>query len=130
MGTVSMDGITADLIETSAFGTIWKTFEVGMKDGGSLSFNGFLDPDDTTGQEVLRVANLNSTDVTDIRFYVDATSYYTPCATAGYFSPALTTGQDTIVSSVNITTYTINADKNGMAETSFTCKVSGSMVLI
>ena len=130
MGTWSIAGITADQMETSAFNDNWKTFEFGMKDGGTVEFAGLADPADVTGQEVLELANLNNTDITDLYLYVDDTSYYVPNQTTGYFSPGSTTGNDTVASLVNVVSYSINADKAGMLQVSFTCKVSGSMVLV
>ena len=131
MGTWSMSGITADQMESSAFGDNWKTYEFGMKDGGQISFNGFLDPADSTGQRALQKANIDNTDLTSLRLYVDNTSYYIPNQTAGYFAPgSLSTGQSTPASSVNITSYDISMDKSGLATISFTGKVSGVMVLV
>jgi len=131
MGTWSLSGITADQMESSAFGQNWKTYEFGMKDGGQISFNGFLDPADVTGQTALQRANIENTDLTSLRLYVDNTSYYEPCQTTYYFAPnSLSTGNDTILSNVNITSYDISMDKAGLATISFTAKVSGVMVLI
>jgi len=131
MGTWSLSGITADQMESSAFGQNWKTYEFGMKDGGQISFNGFLDPADVTGQTALQRANIENTDLTSLRLYVDSTSYYEPCQTTYYFAPnSLSTGNDTILSNVNITSYDISMDKAGLATISFTAKVSGLMVLI
>lgn len=130
IGNWSIDGITADQMDTSALGDNWKTFEFGMKDGGQVTFAGMCDPDDTTGQDVLKAANLNNTDITNLRLYVDDTSYFEPCQTAGYFTPDNPTGNDTPVSLVNVTSYNVSADKAGMLQTSFTCKVSGVMVLV
>jgi len=130
MGTWSLSGITSDQLEDTEFGDEWKTYAFGMKDGGQITFNGLFDPADTTGQDVLKAANLDNTNITNLRLYVDNTSYYTPCATAGYWSPSDTTGNDTPVSHVNITSYDISADKSGLMQTSFTAKVSGCMVLV
>jgi len=131
MGTWSLSGITVDQMESSAFGQNWKTYEFGMKDGGQISFNGFLDPADVTGQTALQRANIENTDLTSLRLYVDSTSYYEPCQTTYYFAPnSLSTGNDTILSNVNITSYDISMDKAGLATISFTAKVSGVMVLI
>lgn len=131
MGTWRLEGITADQMETSAFGNNWKTYEFGMKDGGTLTFSGFEDPDDTTGQMVLKKCNVDNSDIYNLRLYVDNTSYYEPCATTGYFAPgALSTGQDTLKSWVNITSYNVSADKSGMLAVEFTAKISGCMVLI
>lgn len=130
MGTWSLNGIQSDQIESSEFDQEWKTYEFGMKDGGEVSFNGFFDPSDTTGQEVLRQANLTNSDITNLRLYIDSTSYFEPCQTSGYFSPSLTTGAATLPSCVNITSYEVSADKSGLMAASFKAKVSGVMVLV
>lgn len=131
MGTWSMSGVTSDQMDASDFGDNWKTFEFGMKDGGTISFDGLLDPADTTGQLALQIANLSNTDLTSMRLYLDNTSYYEACQSTGYFGPgALSTGYDTIYSYVNITSFDVSMDKGGLATISFTGKVSGSMVLI
>ena len=130
MGTWTMSGITSDQMDASDFGDNWKVYEFGMKDGGQVTFNGLLDPADNTGQEALQIANMDNTDLTSLRLYVDNTSYYEPCQSAGYFSPSSTTGQDTRASHVNITSFEISMDKSGLAQISFTGKVSGLMVLV
>jgi len=131
MGTWSLSGITADQMESSKFGDNWKSYEFGMKDGGQITFSGLLDPADTTGQYALMSANLGNTDLTNLRLYVDATSYYEPCQSTGYFAPgSLSTGFDSIKSAVNITSYDISLDKSGLGQISFTAKVSGLMVLV
>lgn len=130
IGTWSLSGITADQMDASDFGDNWKSFEFGMKDGGTVSFNGLLDASDTTGQQALMYMNNENSDVTDIRLYINNTSYYIPCATAGYFSPTTTTGADTAVSHVNITSLDIGAEKSALCTVSFTAKTSGVFVLI
>ena len=95
MGTWTIDGIETEEFDASEFGDTWKQFEYGMKDGGSVSFNGHYDPADTTGQQALQQANLYNSALTNLRLYVDNTSYFEPCQTTGYFSPALTTGAPT-----------------------------------
>jgi hypothetical protein len=119
LGNWSLEGITVDQIETSAFGTVWKSFESGMLDGGTLSFAGNYDPDDTTGQTLLRNANVNATHLTSIRFYVDSTSYFVPDLTS--VSPT---------SYVIITSWNVSTDKSGVAQTTFSGKVSGNLVLV
>ena len=132
MGTWTMSGITTDQMEYSQFGDNWKVFEFGMKDGGQITFNGFLDKTDSGagGQWALQKYNMDNTDVTSLRLYVDNTSWYEPCATTSYFSPGTwSSAQETIKSHVNITAYEIGMDKAGLATISFTAKVSGVMVL-
>jgi hypothetical protein len=130
MGTWSISGITADQMDSSAFNDNWKSFEFGMKDGGTIEFSGLGDPDDVTGQEALEVANVNNSDLTTLRLYIDDTSYYVPNQTTGYFSPTNTTGMDTVKSHVNVTSYSVNADKADLLKISFTCKVSGNMAKV
>lgn len=130
MGTWSIDGIQTDEFDASAFGDTWKSFAYGMKDGGSVSFNGHYDPTDTTGQQALQQANLYNSALTNLRLYIDNTSYFEPCQTTGYFSPTLTTGAPTKTSNVRITTFQVGLDKAGLGTTSFTAKVSGVMVLV
>lgn len=128
MGTWSLDGIQVEEFDASEFGDTWKQFEYGMKDGGSVSFNGHYTPTDTTGQQALQQANLYNSDLTNLRLYINNTSYFEPCQTVGWFSPALTTGAPTKVSSVTITSFNIGMDKSGLGTISFTGKVSGVMV--
>ncbi|MHA1941970.1 MAG: hypothetical protein ACXADW_20065 [Candidatus Hodarchaeales archaeon] len=117
IGVASLAGVETDLLEASQFGDNWKQWEVGMKDGGELTFNGLYDPADSTGQDALRTANEDNTQVTDIRFYVNANSYWIPKTT----NPA---------SYVYVTAWEVSSDKAGMVECSFTCKISGAMELL
>jgi len=128
MGTWTLDGVSVEEFDASAFGDTWKQFEYGMKDGGSVSFNGHYDPTDTTGQVALQMANLHNSHLTNLRLYINNTSYFEPCQTTGWFDPDHTTGMPTKVSSVTITTFNIGMDKSGLGTTSFTAKVSGVMV--
>lgn len=131
LGTWSLDGINAEEFDASAFGDTWKQFEYGMKDGGTVSFNGHYTPTDTTGQQTLQLANLYNSAVTNLRCYIDNTSYFEPCQSTGYFAPgAYSTGMPTKLSSVTITSFNIGLDKSGLGTISFTAKVSGVMVII
>lgn len=117
MGTWKMSGVKTDLLESTEFGDDWKTFKVGLKDGGDISFNGFYDKLDVSGQNALRTANENNTQVTNVRFYVDNTSYYSPTTT----NP---------LSYCYVTAYDVGADKAGLLTTSFTLKLSGKLQLL
>lgn len=120
MGTVSLGGVTTDLLETTEFGDTWKTYTLGLRESGDITFDGLADPDDSTGQDVLRDANANDTDITQFRIYVDNSSFYEPNQTAG-----------TLPSSyVNITAWEISGTKDGLLTASFTAKVSGALVLV
>jgi hypothetical protein len=131
MGTWAISGITADQMDASAFNDNWKTFEFGMKDGGTI-FSGLYDAADTTGREALQLANLENTDLTTLRLYIDDTSYYEPCQTTGYHSPTDTTGANDTASQSMLPRLTcpMNADKADLVKIDFTCKVSGVMVLV
>ena len=131
MGTWSLNGITSEQFDNSEFGDNWKTYLFGMKDGGQIQFSGLFKPGDVTGQDGLREANLENTDITNLRLYISDSSYFEPCQTSGYFSVVgEKTSADTQYSWVNITSYNISADKSGLMQTDFTAKVSGCMVLL
>lgn len=118
MGTWSIEGVNVDQIDSTAFGSTWKTFEAGMQDGGNISFGGYADPGDTTGQNLIKTWNEDATHVsgdTGLRFYYTATSYYFPATT----NPA---------SFILITGYTIKADKNDILRIDFSAKVSGKLI--
>ena len=130
MGTWNLSGITADQMDASAFGDNWKKFEFGMKDGGQITFSGLYDPADVTGQEILQAANVDNSDIYNLRLYIDNTSYFEPCGSTGWFTPTDSTGNDTVKSWVNITSFNIKADKSGLMAIDFSAKVSGLMVLV
>jgi len=117
MGNWTMSGVTTDQIEDSEFEDEWKQFKLGLKDGGTATFNGQYDKTDSTGQDALRTANENDTELTDLRFYVDATSYWVPTTT----NPA---------SYCKIISWDISSDKNGLVQASFTAKISGKLELL
>jgi hypothetical protein len=131
MGTWAIDGVTVEEFDASAFGDTWKSFQYGMKDGGTVSFNGHYEPTDVTGQQMLMLANLYNSALTDLRLYIDNTSYFVPSQSTSYFAPgAYSTGMPGRVSSVTITTFNIGLDKSGLGTISFTGKVSGLMVKV
>lgn len=117
-GRWNMEGVSVDEIDTTAFGSTWKTFEAGMSDGGQITFDGYFDPTDTAGQVALIAANQAGTHITSgttsLRFYYSTGSYYTPC----------TTNPDSFLM---ITNYSVSADKSDIVRVSFTAKVSGKM---
>jgi hypothetical protein len=128
IGTWTVNLGSTDEFDASEFGDEWEQIVFGMRRGGSLSFNGNFYPDDTTGQNAAMQAFVEGTDLTDLRFYWNSTSYWRPNSTAGYFNPELTTGAGTPASSTaRITACEIGNDKSGLATISFTARVSGSM---
>ena len=132
MGTWSMPGISVDQLDASAFLDTWKQYLFGMKDGGTVTFNGHLNMADTTGQQVLVAANAKNSNLPSLRFYMDSVSYWVPNQTTDYLGPGiLSTGMGTPgLCSVNITAMTIGMDKSGLGTISFTAKVNGCMALV
>lgn len=98
MGNWKLEGITVDLLESTAFGDTAKQYMTGLLDYGTVSFGGLYDPADTTGQNILISAMLNNSKVANIRLYVDNTSYWTPNVTevsaAGFYVQSVPIGMD------------------------------------
>lgn len=130
MGSWSLNGITADQIDTSSFGTVWKTFQIGMLDGGTVEFSGLFNPDDQTGIIALMAANVAGTELTTLRLYFDNTSYFVPCRTTSYASPYDTSTANNPLSSVVVQSYSVTADKSDAVKVTVTGKVSGCMVMV
>lgn len=130
LGTWNMDGFTPDQLDDTEFGDEYETYMLGLKRGGNISFNGYFDPTNQTGQQALIEKHDADTNITDLRLYIDNTSYFEPCQTTGYLSPYKTTGANTPVSHVNVLSYSINTDKGALAQINFTARVSGVMVLV
>jgi hypothetical protein len=69
---------SADELDASVFGSGgWGGTMPGQQKWKS-SINGFLDPDDTTGQVAIKTAKRAGNKITDIRFYLDNTDYSCP----------------------------------------------------
>lgn len=120
-------GANAELDDTE-FGDTVEKILLGIRKRGTISFDGLAKLGDTTGQEVLKRAQINANNITTLRFYESAASYLEPCQTTGYQSPGSTTGNLTQISWVNITSFDISNDKSGLARISFSGIVSGDMV--
>ncbi len=118
IGTWSMSGLSRETLEDTEFGDDVKTFVFGMADGGTVDFNGLYDPADTTGQLAFEAKVLAGTSWTSgaagLCFYIDSTSYWS-ISGAGTLLPTKCDA--------------ISMDKNGLGQISFSCKVSGTMVL-
>jgi len=124
IGTWRFDGVTTDMIEVSELCGEWKTFLCGLKDGGSVSFDGYYDPT-TDHPNSLIDYNLRCVCVTSLRFYLSCNadgSYWTPTVTG-------VAGSGMTNSCIRITSYEISADKGGLVSISFTGKIEGSMSL-
>lgn len=128
MGTWNINLGSVDEFDASEFGDEWEMIKYGMRRGGTISFNGHFWPTDTTGQGAIENAFILGSDLTNLRFYFNNTNYWEPCRTAGYFSPTLTTGAGTPVSTCRITACDISMDKSGLGTINFSSKCSGAMV--
>ncbi|MFH2074372.1 MAG: hypothetical protein ABIJ57_03355 [Pseudomonadota bacterium] len=128
MGTWSWPGMSIEQLDDTEFGDDYTQFEWGLITSGTVAFNGYYKKDDTQGQDMLRTAFMLKSDLTDIRFYVDSVSYYTPNSTtaAGGGLPA-----GSPVSHINITGMSVEFDKGGsLGKVSFEGRISGAMRLI
>lgn len=125
MGTWEIGGGSIEELDTTEFGNDYQEIQLGIVIGGNASFSGLYKGTDTQGQDLIRQAFYYKSDLTTLRFYVDSVSYFTPNSTtaAGGGLPA-----ESQVSYINIVTEpTINVDKSGLVQISFTGKVSGVM---
>jgi len=128
MGTWEIGGGSVEELDTTEFGNDYQEISLGIITGGSASFNGIYKKSDTQGQDLIRAAFYNKSDITTLRFYIDSVSYFTPNSTtaAGGGLPA-----ESQISYINIISEpTISADKGGLVTISFTGKVSGVMRFI
>ena len=128
LGTWAFSGGSYAELDDTDFGDDDTSIMRGVRTGGTVSFSGRYKKDDTTGQDKIRDAFWLKSDLTDLRFYVDDTSYYTPNSTtaAGGGLPA-----NTMVSHIKILTEpNINVDQTALATIEFEGKIEGAMRLI
>ncbi len=118
MGSWELPGISVDLLESTAFGDTAKQFMTGLLDYGAVNFGGLYDPADVTGQTILISANTNNSRITNIRLYVDNTSYWTPNMTVDSDSGML------------VQSVAIGMDKSGLATIKFSGKATGPWILV
>ena len=130
IGDWSIDGRAIAEIDDTEFGDQYTKYAFGVIDGGTIAFSGNYKPDDTTGQVALEEAFDGNTEITNIKLYVDSSSYFEPCRTTGYLHPGSTTLNNTFLSSVRITGEPKSVDKGGLIQVSFSARISGSMVLV
>jgi hypothetical protein len=120
-GTYEISGITRKTVDCSEFGVDIDIFEFGSADGGTITLsNVSYDPTDPM-QNALRAAVeagtkliYNST-TSGIRFWINSTSY-------------LTIGTSGTILMTNAGK--VSADRNGMAKTDFSGKVSGAFMYL
>ena len=128
LGTWSFSGGSYAELDDTDFGDDDNRTLRGIRTGGTVSFSGRYKKDDTTGQDAIRDAFWGKTNVTDLRFYVDDTSYYAPNSTtaAGGGLPA-----STMISHIKILTEpNITVDQTALATIDFEGKIEGAMRLV
>jgi len=126
--TASFGAGTYDLLDDTEFGDTWEQMVAGLFRDGTLDVSGKFKVDDTQGQDLLRAAFHYQSQITDIRFYVDNTSYYTPNSTtaAGGGLPANTPVSHVLITEEPTTSLTLN----DLAQISFRGRIVGAMRLI
>lgn len=118
IGSFTIGGPTTEEVDSTQFGDDWRDFETTLKDGGDFSFDGWFDKDDTNGQVALRSAQETDLGLTDLRFYINASSYYAPNRTG---DP---------VSICKIKSFSVNAEMAGLVNITFGGKVYGKFTLV
>lgn len=128
MGTWTWSGFTRDTVEDIEFDQGIATYEMDVLRPGTISFDGNYKKDDTTGQDILRSYHINEVEMTDIRFYVDSISYYTPNSTTGEGGGLLAEEEvaSAIITSVDPIAFTLGS----VGKIGFTVQLTGHMRLI
>ena len=116
LGSWNID-VNLDTIDVSVFGSVWGKSIPGMQHWTG-SVEGFYDPADANGQAALQADALASTKITDIKFYIDAVSYWTPDVT-----------NDT-EAGCYINTLSIKHDKAGVAAVTYSIIGFGALTLV
>lgn len=129
VGTWSWSGESVGMLDDTSMGDVAGRYLPDIVEGGQLTFSGNYKKDDTTGQDALRSYMLNRAAITDIRLYVDASSYYTPNSTTGA-GGGVPAGFP--VSAVYVQDHSVDfsGPKGALGKVSFTLKVDGVMRLI
>lgn len=120
MGTFSLSGFSRETLEDTEFGDDVKTYLFGMGDGGTVSFSGLYDPDDTTGQvafDALCAAGTSiGTGTSGLAFYIDASSYWSLSGSGATMLPTKS--------------HSVSLDKNGLGQITFEAKISGGQMVL
>jgi hypothetical protein len=128
MGTWSISGGAYAQLDDTEFCDYDEQILRGLRTAADVTFAGNYKKDDVSGQDLIRDAYWLKSDLTDLRFYVDDTSYYTPNSTTaeGGGLPA-----NSVVSHIKIMAEpTITVDKGDLAKIEFSGKIVGAMRLI
>ena len=119
-GTYTITGITRKTMDASEFGVDVDIFEFASADGGTIQLSDCVYDPTNPEQNTLRDCVENATDLINsttsgIRFWIDSTSY-------------LTIGTSGVI--LMTKAGAVNADRNGLAKTSFEGQVSGAFMYI
>ena len=117
-GTWTLGGFTREVIEEDSWDLDVKKKHFGVGDAGTLTFSGLADPDNTSGQNLLNAACLNSSLLisNELKLYIDSTSYWTN-----------TTGHSVLITKCQ----SITMEKSGMGTIDFEGTASvGAIVLV
>jgi len=115
MGRWTLD-IRSDEIDVSCFGTVWGKMMIGMQ-RWTATLEGMYDPADTTGQLALQEAEIAATKLTDVRLYINTTSYWCPDVTGETNAGAFISG------------VSVSHDKAGVASVTFNVVGFGKLIL-
>jgi len=129
MGKWQHSGLSREVLDDTEFGDEVSRYLHGNLEGGTVTFAGMYKKDDTTGQDTLRSALMNSSAIGNLRLYVDATSYYTPNNTtaAGGGVPAGFPISYFLVTSIETD---FSGPKGALGQISFAGQVDGVLRLI
>ena len=126
MGNWSISGISRDMIEYTAFGDTVKKFKPGMVDGGQVTFSGFYDGSDSTGQKALIAALSSGVAISNttgrphkMRLWANDDASFD---SYGFWSCVGSSGE------LYVTSMDLGQDKNGLGTVSFTLKVSKGLL--
>ena len=134
IGTWRFSGVTTDMIEVSEMCGIYKTYLCGLKDGGTVSFDGYYDsPASASGgspyHHKLIDYNQECKCITSLRFYLSCKqngSYWAVTSTEPNLHGGVA-GSGMTGSCIRIESFEIGADKGGLVSISFTGKIQGTM---
>ena len=122
MGNWSVGGINRNMIDYTAFGDTVMKFKPGMLDPGTITFSGFYDGTDSTGQVSLieamssGVAISNTTGrIHSLRLWANSDTDFD---SYGFWSCVDSSGE------LYVTSMDLGQDKNGLGTVSFSLKVS------
>jgi hypothetical protein len=113
VGSWTPSGSVIAMLDGTALTDEYDVKEYGRTNPGNIVVNGFYDPSDTTGQDLVRAAHSNKTNMDTLRFYfgTGANDYFESDGTA-----------ELLISEVSPPT--VDKDDSGLAPFSFTVEIS------